>query len=383
MDYIIDYLTITIKPDRHAENPYPLDFNEFLDLIGLFDLFSNFVDVGSFRYYEHCYKYNNISIFTPREKDFENMGFCLEMTGQGCRYFESIIKGFTWKYFFQALRCYVEFGCKVNIARLDLAFDDKICEKDKREPLLDLDVIDDYRTKHLFTSLYRKVDKKERDKFLMESSIDESLVKKSISKTLYFGSKKSNSFCRFYDKLVEQEQKYKNNPVELKKLEDDKIIHWVRFEVVFKNSVAIKIINSMLELSDELFNKSLAEVINYYLRFIEPDNDNRYKCSIASWWSDFLGTVEKAKLKSVGIVKNAFKRSVEWFARSVAPTLAAIRKSVGTESLLDMIEEFGDIQRWKQKHFEILRCSDIFEQPISNDDYWRSLVPLFCTERMC
>lgn len=382
MDYIIDYLTITIKPDKHAENPYPLDFNEFLDFTQLFDIFSNFIDLGSRMFYEHCYSYNCINIYTPRQKDFENMGFCLSMSGQGCRFFENHIKGFTWKYFFQALRCYVELGCSVNIARIDFAFDDIVKENSKK-PLLDLDTIESYRNSHLFTSLYRKSDKQIHDNFEMKSSIHETIANSKVSKTIYFGSRKSNSFCRFYDKLVEQEQKFKSSLVELEELKSEKISHWVRFEVVFKNSVAIKIINSMLELSDELFNKSLAEVICYYLRFIEPDNDNRYKCSIASWWSAFLGTFEKAKLKTIGIAKNAFKRSVEWFARSVAPTLAAILKSVGTESVLDMIETFGDIQRWKQKHFEISRCSDISEQAISNDMYWRSLVPLFCTEMRC
>lgn len=382
MDYIIDYLTVTIKPDKHAEDPYPLDFKEFLDFTHLSDIFSSFIDLGSRMFYEHCYTYNCINIYTPRQKDFENMGFCLSMSGQGCRFFENHVKGFTWKYFFQALRVYVELGCSVNIARVDFAFDDIVKENSKK-PLLDLDVIESYRNSHLFTSLYRKSDKQIHDRFEMKSSIHETLISNDISKTIYFGSRKSNSFCRFYDKLVEQKQKYKSNAVELKNLEDKKISHWVRFEIVFKNTVAIKIINSMIELSEELFSNRFAEVINYYIRFIEPDNDNRYKCSIASWWSTFLGTVEKSKLKSVGIVKNAFKRSVEWFARSVAPTLAAIRKSVGTESVLDMIEAFGDIHRWKQKHFEISKCSDISEQAISNDMYWRSLVPLFCTEMRC
>lgn len=380
MDYIIDYLTFTIKPDKDSEHPYSITKTEFLDLINCFSIFDNFQNIGSRMFYSECYRYNNINIYFPREKDYDKMGFCCSMSGSGCRYFETLIEGFTWKYFFQALRCYVEAGCTVNISRIDFAFDDIIykSEKDLKSPLLDLAVIKDCWSNHLFTSLYRHNENQTHDNFQMSTSISQSIFNNEISETIYFGSKKSNSFCRFYNKLVEQQQKYKNNPVEISNLEN--ISHWVRFEIVFKNSVAIKIINSMLKLNSDTFHKKLSEVINYYIRFINPDNDNRYKCSICDWWSKFLGTVEKSKLSSKKLENNVFKSAVEWIAHSVAPTLRAVERSVGTLSLLDMIHEFGDLSRFKQKHHEISLSNNLESECISNEAYWRSLVPFYVQE---
>lgn len=182
----------------------------------------------------------------------------------------------------------------------------------------------------------------------------------------------------FMISLLSNSKNIKNSPDELEKLKN--ISHWVRFEIVFKNSVAIKIINSMLELSTELFQKKFAEVINYYISFINPDNDNRYKCSICEWWAKFLGTVEKAKLTSQKLTKNVFKRAVQWIAHSVAPTLRAVEKSVGTLVLLNIISDFGHPGRWKQKHTEISNSNTYEEQAISNEMYWKSLVPFFCDE---
>ena len=381
MDYIIDYLTITIKPDKKSEHPYMINFNEFLELFGLIEIFDNFVDLGSRMFYEHCYRYENINLYTPRNKDYENMGYCISMSGKGCRFFEGLVKNFEWKQLFYSLRCYVSAGCAVNFSRIDFAFDDIIykSEKDVKVPLLDLALIKDCWSNHLFTSLYRHNESQIHDDFKMNTSISQSIFKNEVSETLYFGSKKSNSFCRFYNKLIEQKQKMKLNPVESSKLEN--IFHWVRFEIVFKNVVAIKIINSMLELESDKFHKKLSEVINYYIRFINPDNDNRYKCSICEWWSKFLGTVEKSKLTSKKLEKNIFKSAIDWIAHSVAPTLRAVEKSVGTLVLLDIIKDFGHSGRWKQKHFEIINSNTYEEQVISNEMYWQSLVPFYCEKR--
>jgi len=378
MNYIIDYLTITIKPDKKSDHTYFIGFNELLGFLKLDNIFDNFTDLGAKRFYQHCYKYNNISVYVSDNIHYENMGFCVEMTGQGCRYFEKIHGRNCWKFFFHALRYYVRMGCKVNISRIDFAFDDKIYNNENRNKLLDLEIIEKCADNHLFTSLYRKCDKQQHNEFKMISSIHETLSKNIKSKTIYFGSKKSNSFCRFYDKLVEQKQKNKNNLLEFQELEN--ICHWVRFEIVFKNSVAIKIISAMLELEDIEFQKKFAEIINYYISFINSDNDNRYKCTMCDWWVKFLGTVEKAKLTCQKLSKNVFARSISWLAQSVAPTLQALRTSVGAVALFKMIRDFGNQTRWKQKHFEIAQSNCIQEQAISNEMYWQSLIPFFCQE---
>ncbi len=379
MEYLIDFLTVTIKTDKKASNPYKLELDEVLKIFGLWNEINNFTFIGSRCFYDYCFTYKGMDFrFTSPER-IENQGYCLYLTGQGCRYFESIQPdGFTWKSFFEKLYSYVQKGCKVNIARIDFAFDDIVKEDDKdKKPLLNLDVINSHRENSLFVSIYRKSESKGNDEFLFKTSIDETLRSRKRSKTIYFGSRKSNSFCRIYDKNVEQLQKLKSNPVELKEYQDKKINHWVRFEIVFKNKVAIKIINSMIRLKEEMFVKELAKIINGNISFINPDNDNRYRCSIADWWAEFLGTVEKAKLKSIGLIKNPLKRAVEWVMRSVAPTLQAVKYSISTEKLLKLIDDFAPVSRFKKRHFEIANTTNFEENSYSDYDYWKSLIPIF------
>lgn len=377
MDYIIDYLTITIKSDKKASTPYPLELDDVLHAFGIYNVFgSDFISIGSRKFYQNCYTYNNIDFCIASPERIDDMGYCLNMTGQGCRFFESVQPdGFTWRGFFENLYTFVQKGCKVNIARIDFAFDDIVKENEIKSPLLDLNVIEECRKSHLFTSLYRVSAKKEYDNFMMKSSVCETLVNKTLSKTIYFGSRKSNSFCRFYDKNVEKLQKLKS--IELKEYQDQNIKHWVRFEIVFKNSVAIKIINSMIHMSEELFSKYFSEIINYYIRFINNDNDNRYKCSICDWWSKFLGTVEKMKIKCNSLVKNPLTSAMKWLARSVAPTAQAVRYALSTDEFIKFLDDFSPISRFKDKHLKIASTSDFSDKSYSDYDYWQSLIPLF------
>lgn len=365
-----------VKPDKKSDFPFVLTSDYLLKSIGLYDIFPSFYDIGGRMHYAETFLYENIRFYIPYPDEFENMGFCVEMTGQGCRFYEDYMRsqyGFEWSWvsLFKKLKKLVDMGCSVNINRIDFAFDDF-------DGLLNMNVIENCARNREYVSLFRsckKVEEHEKCAFQVNSDF----TKFGEGKTVYFGSRKSNTFVRFYDKLVEQKKHFQTDLEQLEKLNN--ISHWVRFEIVFKRAVAIKIISAMIKLNEHSFNEWLAEIINGYLRFIDIDKNNVSRCTIKKWWIDFLGVVERAKLKCVGISSNAFSRALGWFCHSVAPTLSAIVSNVGYDELHSLITEFGNRERWKQKHFNISQCDNLSEQKYTCSQIWELLVPDSVLER--
>lgn len=376
MKYLIDYFMFVVKPDKHSEFSFPFSFDYLLNEIGLYDLFPSFYNIGGRMHYAETWLYENIRIYCPFSDEFDDMGYCVEMTGQGCRFYEDYMRtlfGIEWSWvdLFKKLNHLVNIGCSVNINRVDFAFDDF-------DGLLEMNTIENCARNREYVSLFRSC-KKVEEHSKCSFQVNSDFTKFGEGKTVYFGSRKSNTFCRFYDKLLEQKKHFQNDLEQLEKL--NKINHWVRFEIVFKRSVAIKILSAMIRLNEHSFNEWLAEIINGYLRFIDIDNNNVSRCTIKQWWSDFLGVVERAKLKCVGVSSNAFSRALGWFCHSVAPTLSAIVSNVGFDELQNLITEFGTRERWKQKHYNISSSSDLTNPKYSCRQIWELLVPDSVLER--
>lgn len=102
---LYDWLTFT----SHSDTPEKII--EFMGLDGI-----EFTNIHGFYGYNHRYYYSGISIhFGGREE----MGVCLEMSGEGCRVFETFGNG-DWESLFKRLISSKDY----NITRLDVAFDD-------------------------------------------------------------------------------------------------------------------------------------------------------------------------------------------------------------------------------------------------------------------
>lgn len=160
-----------------------------------------------------------VKVFVADEKHFDDMGVCIEMTGNGIAFFASFQhKGFTWKKFFDTLRGHVMDGCAVNICRVDFAFDDY-------KGLLNMDTIEQCVKQHDYVSRFRSASKKDKDNDNVtdEISSDTDYNAFGIAKTIYFGNKKSNCFCRFYNKLLEQRKKHSKNEKKLDELDKIKL----------------------------------------------------------------------------------------------------------------------------------------------------------------
>lgn len=227
---LYDWLSFTWKGD---EPRY------ITELLGLRDVPWQ-VTKGAKGYRDRLY-FNYISIhFNGRE----DMGVWCEMSGQGCRAFETLTTlENKWDDLFWA----IDDHC-MNITRLDVAYDD-------HTGLLDIDrIIQDTRFRE----------------YVSKSEYWE-IIESSKGQSLQFGSPQSDTLIRIYDKARER-----NCP------EGE---HWIRCELQLRRKRAV----SFTKLPYSIGESFCGVVINY-LRFVEPmeGDTNKWRWPIKDYWGEFL-----------------------------------------------------------------------------------------------
>ena len=363
MTTLVDYVTMTIKPDSRSTIPVSVSMDWILDFFNLPS--DGFVDTGRKGFYEHCYTLNGIDIQQPYEDNEFSQGWCVRMSGDGCRYYASTQKDGEfldfWREFFTRFRSLTSRGYAVNVSRIDIAVDDY-------DGLLNLDTIENAARERLFVSRFRSTD-----------SIDvisrKRLSGDFLGRTLYFGSRTSSTFCRFYDKLEEQKQKHKNNVDELIRLSG--VNHWVRMEFEFKKEQAMKIVNLICDSSD--FSSDYAGVVNAYIRFVQCDDSNVTRQSVTSWWSSFLGTLKRIKL-TVGEYKPfGFNRLKAYVTKYLSPTLSTLLSLMSVEEFLHLCSSgLGRLNKKQRAIIEGAQC----DFDMSNSDLWELMHPLSKADRV-
>lgn len=225
---LIDWLSITTKE---------------LDEVGI----SRLIDMeevpweltkGARGYHDRLY-FGGISIHYNGRDD---MGVWLEMSGQGCRTFESLGNGN-----YEKLFRFVTLG-HGNITRLDVAFDD-------HTGLLPLDQMVEDTLALRFVSRFNFW------------NVDIS----SVGKSLYHGSPKSDIRIRIYDKAAERNC--------------GEGVHWVRVELQLRDKRALRFISL-----DGTTGFKFAGVVCNYLRYVIPEetDSNRWRWSLTGYWAEFL-----------------------------------------------------------------------------------------------
>lgn len=350
--FLIDYLSFSI-------NERKISFERVLEKLDLLQFKTSFVDMGKVRKYEHCYRFGNINISIP-PKEREDMGIFVDMSGQGCREYEQYNKKqigdvFCWSSFFKRIIEWVNLGYKINITRIDLAFDDF-------NKKLSLSKIERKLKTGEYVSRFKKWSEVKSNTTYNKSGL--------VGKTIYLGSMQSDCFCRFYDKLAEQYSKHKNDETYLQSLGTHK--HWVRFEIVFKNTIAINVVN-MIALSYDV-NKDISAYINSCVRFVDMTATRTENCKISAFWSDFLETVDIKKIRKVLSTLEGEDPSALWFKKFVAPTAYALMATY------DCVDDFiADIvqhgcMRQSPKHELIINRMTVGEK-LSNQEVWQQNNP--------
>lgn len=245
---------------------------------------------GARGYRDRLY-FNAISIHFNGRPD---MGVWCEMSGQGCRAFETLttLKG-GWDELFRTIVI-----SHANITRLDVACDDHI-------GLLDIDqLIQDTRSKE----------------YVSKSDYWE-IVESSKGQTLQFGSPQSDVLIRIYDKARERNCA----PGE----------HWIRCELQLRRERAIAFTRLGLSIG-----QGFCGVVVNYLRFVDPvDNDvNKWRWPIKDYWGEFLCNAEAIRIYEAPGLEYNIDRCERYVIHQAGNAIDAYIQIRGVPAFLEELE---------------------------------------------
>lgn len=219
---------------------------------------------GAHGYKDRLY-WNCISIHFNGSDD---MGVWLEMSGQGCRAFETVGHG-DFEYLFRIVS---DNPSQMKITRLDVAFDD-------HTGILDMNTL-------IADTLCGNYVAKATSWECIQSSKGTSVI---------IGSRQSPVLIRIYDKAAERgyksdnqnnnPQKNKSEHTTLNKTEN-LITHWIRVELQLRDERCLEFVNQPYQIGE-----SFAGVLLNYLRFVVPDelDSNKWRWPLTDYWSEVIG----------------------------------------------------------------------------------------------
>ncbi len=257
------------------------------------------------------------------ENPDDSMGIHVLLTGTGCTAYGNIRS-------IHSLIMFVIGGVKDhNFSRIDLAVDDK------RESLLAFSRIYQHACEGSYTSRWSKWD---------EVMSHRSTNNEFIGRTMYFGSQRSDIFCRIYDKALEQRRAHP----------DDKDIpeEWTRMEIVYKKERANLLAEHLTKTA--LIGTVIRETLNNYLRFTELGTDsNKSRWKTAAWWNTFIAEAGKLQL-TVPKSERSIEDMKDWVEKQISPTLAAIVTAHDGEVTWFYKMLSGGKNRLKRKHLDAI-----------------------------
>ncbi|MCM1228203.1 MAG: replication initiation factor domain-containing protein, partial [Clostridium sp.] len=247
---LIDWLSFTSK--IHS----PESIMELLGMTGC-----KFTETYGMQGYQDRYIFEGISIHYNSHR---NEGVWVEMSGQGCRAFETYCEyddGFL--YLFEYFKQYPD---EYHITRLDVAYDDfnkKIPLKSFANSILLYNFVTRFKNRSLSVTLHPGYS----------------------GYTIMCGSVRSDILFRIYDKAYEKG--YEEGT--------DDYFDWRRFEIQMRNDRAFNFIKL---LDTENLGKLFTGLILNYLRILKPNkNDtNKRRWLMKKWFKEFIGDAQRISL---------------------------------------------------------------------------------------
>lgn len=311
--FLFDWLTVSFTDDYG-----------FADIIGILGIDRCFEEqkTGSRLKYGHRLAFDGISVHYTEDSDNRpNKGVCLEMSGQGCRDFETFGKN-DWVALFTDIA-----EMHGTITRLDVAYDDFT-------GVLPLDIIADMAKVGLFTARSKAYEVhysyKQRDK---------------CGLTVSHGSRTSDTFIRIYDKRAERNAW-------------DELEHWVRCEIQMRKNCAQGFLDRLEELGS--LGAAFTGVLQNYLTYrCKTSDSNLSRSPAAPWWQRFVKDAEALRIHCTkGIDYNKDR-----LAAHIDRNHNAIKTMILVEGLSSFLENnFGHTEPMPEKYKRILQAEENGDQ---------------------
>ena len=206
----------------------------------------------------------NPAYYVDPKKARLDMGICLDMSGQGCREFESWSNKSWMDLITDIFRCGGVLGSRMSVTRLDLAYDD-------HSMLLNI-----WRMRRDVED--RNYISKSKKSMIIWSDDQETDVH---GLTLEIGSKKSPVLIRIYDKAAERGYKFER--------------HWIRVELQLRHDRAFEALKLLYQ--REAIGLVASGIVRNYCMFVTPTLDsNKARWPIADYWQRVLEGFEKIRV---------------------------------------------------------------------------------------
>lgn len=285
---IYDWLTFTTK--IHS-------ITDVLDLLGLGNI--NFQSMRGRYCYQDRLNFEGINIMYNGRED---MGVCVELSGQGCRDFETYSHGDYQAIFNEIIANWNEEPEKrqMNISRLDVAYDDFI-------GLLDLNYLMTAAQKGDYVSRCRDIE----------------VIFSNKGCSVCHGSRlQSSVYVRIYDKKLERGREDLN--------------HWVRCELKLKDDSA----RGFIKLSDDI-RKNYFDVLNNYLRYVIPSHNESNKSVLPTSpeWLKFIESWEKVSIFDKPGVNYNFQNLFGYVNNQLSGAISTYIDVVGVTQFMQNINE--------------------------------------------
>lgn len=265
--------------------------------------------------YADQFRCGSISVLS---RGSSSMGVHVILRGQGCREYETRF-GDSWIELIKRVK-----SAGGHFTRLDIAIDD-------RSGYFTVDQVHSKIQAGEFRSVFRTGGYRADYRFTKTGT-------ERSGEGVYIGSKASSGlYLRIYDKAKEQ-----NVPM-----------HWVRTEVVARDERADLLTDKIIE--GTALGQIALGVLSRCINFVDRSLDaNKSRWAVCSWWTSFLGEVEKVRL-SVEKVLKTIEEKADWIERQVAPVLSLLERKFGWAwgAYLEKLLRNGR-SRWKQSHLLLL-----------------------------
>lgn len=299
---IYDWLSFTSK--RHSPD-------EIISILGLSHV--PWVESKGARGYRSRKYFSCISIHYDGRDD---MGVWCEMSGQGCRTFETLSE-VKWDRLFKTIK---DEGFKIT--RLDVAYDD-------HTGILPMSEI---------------VQDTQCGMFVSKSTYWETLLS-SKGATVQIGSPQSEVLIRIYDKAAERGMPE---------------AHWIRCEIQMRNDRAAQFCAIPLPIGE-----AYVGVILNYLRYIVPaDDTNKWRWPLTDYWNTFVEDAVKISIyRSPGMEYNE-ARCRRYVVNQAGNAIDAMLKMYGVDEFAGMIADRPTKPNPKydmvvRQHEEMLRQAEL------------------------
>lgn len=283
--------------------------------------------------YDSTISFGDIKIYVSSEQH-PKLGTLLELRGQGCRQFESLLlgRGETWYDFLGT--CLEARGV---MKRLDLAVNDMV-------DMLDIPKLIEKIQLNECITVMRQFEGITSGRIYHE---DEEDGDDETGTTLYIGSKKSDLYFCLYEKDVEQ-RKHPGKAYTASGV-------YNRFEIRLSNDRATKAVEDLLSNRDE--ERTIFGIIKRYIRFVDGRPDMpRLKWPVNKAWARFVGEDREPLRLTMAPQPLDLNRTRAWIDKQVAPmqrvlheidgywgnqqTMSAIRNASLTEKHEKLIEQY-------------------------------------------